>query len=320
MNNYPRIFELVTAAPWAILPYKLAVIRSLLALRFGGQRLAEDDIRAAIEGAAPRGARADSVGGVAVLPVVGTIIPRADLLTESSGGVSIERLRSQFQAALNDPAVGSIVLDIDSPGGQVSGVPELATDIFGARGQKPIVAVANHLAASAAYWLASAADELVVTPSGEVGSIGVFAMHEDISAAMDKFGIKTTLISSGKYKVEGNPFEPLSAEARAAIQARVDEYYQMFTTAVAKQRGVSRRDVVNGFGEGRTVGSREAVALGMADRIGTLADTVQRLAGGNRRRRSAAADIDFRRRRLRLAEKPGSVETGALPDGSGFIK
>ena len=250
--------------------------------------------------AASSGVKTSGGGGVAVLPLVGTIIPRADLFTEMSGGMSVQRFTRQFREALADHDVASIVIDVDSPGGQVSGVEELSREIFGARGQKPITAVANTLAASAAYWIATAADELVVTPSGEVGSIGVLAMHEDVSRWLDQEGIAINLISAGKYKTEGNPFEPLSEEARAAIQSRVDEYYTMFVDAVARNRGVKRADVRGGFGQGRVVGAKEAVALGMADRVATLDETVERMLSGRSRRRGTSADLDFRRRRLRL--------------------
>lgn len=298
--DYTRIIQMAIETPWAILPNKLLAIKHLLTIRAAGERLTADDVRAAVDAAAPRRAPAVT-GGVAVIPIVGTIIPRADMLSESSGAVSVQSLTKQLRQALADPEVGSIVLDIDSPGGQVSGVDELSTEIYNSRGQKPIRAVANSLAASAAYWLASAADEVVVTPSGEVGSIGVLAMHEDISGMLEAEGVKVNIVSAGKYKVEANPFEPLSDEARGAIQARVDEYYTMFTAAVARNRGVKRAEVVGGFGEGRVVGAKQAVSLGMADKVSTFDEVITQLIGGRGRRR-AAADIDFRRRRLRLAE------------------
>jgi len=196
-----------------------------------------------------------------------------------------------------------VVLDVDSPGGAVNGVEELADEMLRARGQKPVVAVANTLAASAAYWIATAADEVVVTPSGEVGSIGVFAVHEDFSAALEAAGIRVSLVSAGKYKMEGNPYEPLGDEGRAALQERVDDYYGMFVGAVARGRGVAAKDVREGFGQGRLVGARQAVELGMADRVATLDETLDRVArrvAGNRSRRGALS-LEARRRRLRLA-------------------
>lgn len=291
-----HILAAVYGTPWAILPAKLVAILGVVHRHAAGERLSAEDIQTAINGAArPPDRRA---GNVAVLPLFGTLVPRANLMTETSGGTSAERFGAAFRAALDDPSVGAIVLDVDSPGGSVSGIEELASDIYRARGTKPITAVANHLAASAAYWVATAADELVVTPSAEVGAIGVFAAHEDLSRAYDMAGVKTTLISAGKYKVEGSPYEPLGDEARAAIQTRVDEYYNMFVRAVARQRGVKTEAVRSGFGEGRVVGARQALELGMADRIGTLAETITRLARSTTGPR--AGDLDFRRRRARM--------------------
>jgi signal peptide peptidase SppA len=277
--RYPHVWAFVAGSPWAILPEKLSAILAVLELREAGEHLDAEEIRARIGAAADRGGPRGG-GGVAVIPILGTISQRADLLTESSGGVSTERVTRSLRQAMADPSVGSILLDIDSPGGSVFGVQELADEIAAAAARKPVVAVANSLAASAAYWLASGASELVVTPSGEVGSIGVLAVHQDESALQEKMGVRTSLVTAGKYKGEGNPFEPLAAEARGALQSRVDEYYGSFTRAVARGRGTTVSAVRGGFGEGRVVGAREAVRLGMADRIDTLDNTLARLASG----------------------------------------
>lgn len=304
-DRYPHVMALVREQPWAILPAKLAVITDLLRFRAEGGRLTAEQIADRIGAAAerPNPARA---GAVAVIPVYGTIVQRVDLFTEMSGGTSTERLSATFAQAVADPSVGSILLRIDSPGGGVYGVAEVADQIFKARGKKPIVAVADSMAASAAYWIASAADEIVVTPGGEVGSIGVFAAHEDISRHLDAEGVGVTLISAGKYKVEGSPFEPLGEEARAAMQSRVNDYYSLFVRAVAKGRGVSVDDVRGGFGEGRVVGAQQAVKFGMADRVDTYDATVARLARGGARPSGQRADgdapglsDDSRRRRAR---------------------
>ena len=149
------------------------------------------------------------------------------------GGTSTERLGHQIDAAVNDDSIKTIILDIDSPGGSVAGVPEVADKIFKARDKKPVVAVANSMAASAAYWIGSAAQELVVIPSGMVGSIGVISAHTDVSKFEENQGFKTTLITAGKFKAEGNMFEPLGTEALESIQSVVDEYYDSFVSAVA---------------------------------------------------------------------------------------
>jgi signal peptide peptidase SppA len=171
-------------------------------------------------------------------------------------------------------------------------VDELSTEIFNARAQKKVVAVSNTLAASAAYYIASAAEEFIVTPSGEAGSIGVYAMHLDFSKQNDMTGVGVEYVSAGKYKVEGNPDQPLSDEARAAMQSRVNDYYNMFVKAVARNRNVKVDDVRNGFGEGRVVGAREAVKLGMADRIATLDQTLARFGADPSNTRTLAAEAD----------------------------
>jgi len=214
---------------------------------------------------------------IAVLPLFGTIAHRMGMMSDISGGTSTERFTQWFRAALQDSSVKSIVIDVDSPGGSVNGVPELADEIFQARNVKPIVAVANAQMASAAYFLGSQASELVSIPSGEAGSIGVFAAHEDVSQAAEKQGVKISLISAGKYKVEANPFEPLSEEARAALQEKVNNYYDMFVNAVARGRGATAEAVRNGFGQGRMLQAVPAQRANMVDRVQTMDRTLKRL-------------------------------------------
>jgi capsid assembly protease len=300
--KYTRIVEAVCETPWAILPQKLAIIQTLLMLRAQGHRLTEKEVAEQLAATPGREGSGQASGqGVAVLPLVGTIIPRGGMFTEIGVAVSVQRFTRVLRQALADPEVGSIVSDIDSPGGQVGGVAELGQEIYEARSRKRIVAVANHLAASAAYWIGSAADELIVSPSGEVGSIGVVAIHEDISGLLEQQGVAVNLITAGRYKVEGNPFEPLNEEARSAIQGRVDEYYGMFTADVARNRGVSVGQVREGFGEGRVVGAETAVSLGMADRVATLDQVLSELSQRQQRQSRARAELDTRRRRLRAA-------------------
>ena len=278
--KYSRILTEFYNTPWAILPEKLAVITDLLVARSLGIRMSDEEIKSLI-GAVEHPTQ-NQVGSVAVIPVYGVLAQRMDLLGAMSGGTSTERLAKQIKTAVDDSAVGTILLDIDSPGGSVFGISEVSNIIFEARKHKKITAIANSLSASAAYWIGSAAEDFVITPGGEAGSIGVLAAHEDISQFEENMGVKTTLISAGKFKVEGNPFEPLTDEAKAAIQSRIDDYYDMFVKAVAKHRDVSVSDVRNGFAEGRVVGAKEANSLGMVDRIATFDETVDRLAGSKR--------------------------------------
>jgi len=232
-----------------------------------------------------------------VLPIVGVIAQRAG---DWYGDTWTDRLAERFDELVGSEKVAGIVLDVDSPGGIVSGTPELAEHIFAARGTKPIVAVANSFMASAAYWIGSAADQVVITPSAEAGSIGVFSAHVDVSAALEQEGIKVSFVHAGKFKVEGNPYQPLAQDARDEMQRAVDYYYGMFTAAVAKHRGMTPGAVRNDLGEGRLMRANQAVAAGMADRIATLGETIQamaqKLAGQQQRSRKAML-----RKRLELS-------------------
>lgn len=206
-------------------------------------------------------------GAIGVIPIRGTIGQHADDWWAST---STDLVAAQISALVGNPSVGAVVLDIDSPGGIVYGTPELATVIREARGGKPIYSLANSMAASAAYWIGAAADKFFVTPSGEVGSLGVWNAHTDFSKADEAEGIKTTLVSAGEFKTEGNPFEPLSDEARADMQASVDRYHEMFIAAVADGRGVSKSTVRDTFGKGRMMGAPAAIKAGMVDGESTL--------------------------------------------------
>lgn len=315
MDLYPRIISFVREQPWALMPEKHAILLDLLRFRNAGGRLTQEEISARVgvkaERAAERrydpdtdefyspahdgetgkflgyhsetsGARLNAKDGVvAILGIIGLISQRAAQVDDMSGpgGTSIERLTARFRAARDDAGVKAIAFDVDSPGGGVYGVQELADEIRAARQAKPIEANANSLAASAAFWLAAAAGGFSSTPSGEVGSIGVYGAHEDLSKMLEQDGIKVTLISAGKFKTEGNPFEPLSEEGLAYWQSRVDEYYDAFKKASAKSRGVSVSEVEKKFGQGRLLGAKAALEAGMIDRIETLDQTVRRLGG-----------------------------------------
>ncbi len=318
--KYPRILEAITSTPWAILPESLQMIAGIFTAAASGHGLTAEEIQARVGAAQRPGGRRS--GAVAILPLHGPIAQRMNMMTAVSGGTSTELFGKQFRAVMAEPGIGSVVIDVHSPGGSVGGVDELATEIFKARGVKPIIAVANSIMASAAYYIAAAADEIVATPSGFVGAIGTVMPHIDISKAEEMEGIKTTLISAGKFKTEGSPHEPLTEEARESLQGIVDGAYDMFVKSVARSRGVSVSAVRNGYGEGRLVSAKTALEMGMADRIGTMQDTLKRLGVAAPDAQMAALSLapepvaeadatpepkavsdDLRQRRLRLAER-----------------
>ena len=149
--------------------------------------------------------------------------------------------------------------------------------------------MSNCLCASAAYYIASQANEFCVSPSSLTGSIGVYQLHEDDSAALDNMGVKFTFISAGKYKTEGNSFQPLDDEARTAMQGVVNDFYDLFTKAVARGRGVAVKAVVNGFGQGRCLTAQDAVKQGLADKIATLDEVLSKYGVKQSPSSSAAA-------------------------------
>lgn len=275
--KYAHILMAVASEIWAMQPEKMLAIIELLATQADGIKFSAEEIEARI---APQTAKAVArrEGAVAIVPMRGVISNRMNLMGNVSGGggTSTEQLAQQLKAVREDDGVKAVILDTDTPGGATQGTDEAAEVVASFRGIKPIVALVNSTAASAGYWIASAADEIVVTPSGWVGSIGVYTVHDNIAAELEKRGVTKTLISAGPYKAEANPFGPLSDEARAYRQTQVDALYSMFVDRVAKGRNVASSVVREGFGQGRMVLARDAVAAGMADRIGTMEDTLAR--------------------------------------------
>jgi len=266
------------ATPWAMEPTRLQAIAAIVASGMD------------VEARTVKRAQPQPGGGIAVLPLMGVITQRGDWMDALFGGgsASVEQFKADFRQAMADGSVGQILINIDSPGGAVYGVDELAEEIAAARGVKPVVAIANSLAASAAYWIGSSAGEFYVTPSGEAGSIGVWQAHFDYSAALAEAGIKPTLISAGKFKVEGSPYAALDPEAQDFMQSRVDDYYGAFTKAVARGRGVGVAQVRDGMGQGRVLGADATLAAGMVDGVATFDDVVRRMQRSAKQARTAA--------------------------------
>lgn len=278
------------STPWALQREVLAAYAGGLARKFGGRAaggIDEDDYGAPVKAAAPGRGNINRTGSIAVVPLIGTVVQRAGMMEMCGGGTSVQRFTAAFREAMADETISQILIEIDSPGGSVYGVGELFAEVYSARSAKPVVAIANSLAASAAYWVGCAASEFYVTPGGEVGSIGVWQAHEDWSQALVNEGVKPTLISAGKYKVEGNPYAPLDTEAQAFMQSRVDDYYTAFTKAVAKGRGVSIDSVRNGMGQGRVLGSDAALAEKMVDGIATMDEVIKKMSRSARAGRSS---------------------------------
>lgn len=295
------------ATPWALMPERLNALAAVLG-RWSRNEPAGTEILERVM--ADREARqvkrqagqAAAGNGIAVLPLYGVVTQRGNMVDDVSGPgtTSTQMFGAALRQALADDSVGQILIDIDSPGGSVYGVAELADQIQSARAAKPVVAIANSLAASAAYWIGCSAGELYVTPGGEVGSIGVWQAHFDYSQALATDGVKPTLISAGKYKVEGNPYEPLDEEARGFMQSRVDDYYGAFTKAVAKGRGQPIASVREGMGQGRVLGADTALAQKMVDGIATFDDVISMMQKRGRAQNRATSRLTQARNTLAL--------------------
>ena len=284
MYKYSRYIGHVLQHPWAITLEKLSIVSALIQERAAGHRLSDEELAERLQAqTVTMRSPAPAGGAVAVIPVHGVIAHRADSFAASSGGTSAEAIGKALNRASLDETVSAIILDIDSPGGSVEGIPELATQIARVATVKPVVAHVSALAASAAYWLASQATEIIVTPSGSVGSIGVYMLLVDESEALAKDGIKVNAISAGDLKLEGAPWLPLSDEARVHLQAQVDQVYQTFVGMVAAGREVSIAEIKAQYGQGRVYLAKEALKRGMIDRIATFDDTLGRAVSGRLR-------------------------------------
>jgi len=269
--------------PWAILPSTLQAALDLFE-RADGKTTATPDINArAAKKITGRGqSRTDE--GVAEIPIYGAIAKNVDIFDRIFGGATATGdVRDQVQAALADDSVHTILLDIDSPGGTVAGVPELADVISAAAGQKNVVAFTDGMMASAAYWLGASANKVYASRAAQVGSIGVFATLTDLSVGAHQLGMKREVVKHGRIKGGGTAGMPLDADTRQQVQASVDTYGEMFDAHVMASRGLAE-DGMAQAGEGRLFIGAKAQSVGLIDEVATYEDVRARLItdGGKR--------------------------------------
>jgi capsid assembly protease len=208
-----------------------------------------------------KGSQALTAGQVGIFGVLG----QNDWFADSD----YSQIRASVRRALGDPNVKTVDLLIDSPGGSVLGLPETADAIHAANRVKPVRAFVTGIAASAAYWLASQASTITLTPSGEVGSVGVLDLHADISKALDNAGVKLTAVTAGPHKTERAPFTPLTEDAIAHMQVGVDRWYGDFLGAIRRGRS-ARISSTGNYGGGRMLSAREALAAGLVDFVSSF--------------------------------------------------
>lgn len=267
----------VLNSPWAITPEKLQVIQQIYIKRVAnGHPLTKEVIEAALDGHENDIHKVfQIVNGNAIIPIEGTIAKRMNLFHSVSGGASTEMIKKDIDKALNDPTVNRIILNIDSPGGAVGGINELAMFIREIRNKKSIIAFSDGVMTSAAYWIGSAASEVVI--SGDtvtVGSIGVVASHVDVSENDKMKGIKVTEITAGKFKRIVSEHEKLSVEGRKSIQEQLDYIYSVFVGVVAENRNTGVDTVLKDMADGRLFIGRQGIEAGLVDRIASLEDLI----------------------------------------------
>lgn len=266
-------FSIASNQPWMIQQEALETILTIAHDRHGDVQAVQTRIGRPLDNARTVSMR----DGVAVIPVTGPIFRYANLFTEISGATATGVLARDIQTALDNPYVRGIVLEVNSPGGEATGINELAKLIRDARAQKPIKAYVAGSGASAAYWLASAADEVVVDELAVLGSIGVVMSYLDTSKRDATSGVRSIEIVSSQSP--DKRVDPTTDEGRAKVQSIVDAMAQVFVQAVADNRGITPDKVLSDFGRGGVLVGADAVAAGMADRIGSLESVIAELAG-----------------------------------------
>lgn len=268
----------VLTAPWAIMPDKLLEIQAVYSAHFRGEKIDIEAIEARIGRPLANEQQEYRVepGGVAVLSISGVISNKANMFTRVSGGASAQLLQKQVESMRSDPRVRSAVLDFDTPGGNVLGIPALAESIKALAAEKPTVSVSTGMMASAGYWLGSAANAVYISGTTDyVGSIGVVATHQYDPR---KDSGTTTEITAGKFKRMASDSGPLTAEGRAYMQQQVDHLYSVFVETVAQNRRASTEQVLANMADGKLFIGQQAIDAGLVDGVSTVDAMVERLA------------------------------------------
>lgn len=278
MTPYPRIAAALLSARWCITPAALAAIRNTFEAACAGRLRADEHMPMPGQPDDYEEAEPVMAEGILVVPVHGVCARYLSAMETDCGGLDLNDTEKTLREAQADPRVQGIVLHFNSPGGTVTGIPELASLIRTISETKPVIAFTDAQCCSAAYWLASACDSIVVTPTADVGSIGVYSALVDESAAWAQEGYKLELMKAGKHKAMGIPGLPLAPEDRALIQAEVNSIYAMFTADVVANRARNGATVAEDTMQGQTFMGGTAVAVGLADRVvGSLTDLLAAL-------------------------------------------
>jgi signal peptide peptidase SppA len=322
MSNLHRILDQAIGRPLLLTPEKAMVIYDVLAGRvdLATFAAAEAEEMRGVEPMAYRNlsvvdryGRAvplyPNVNGVAQITIDGSLVNRGAYIGASSGVVSYEGIRSQIRTAVADSDVRGIMLDINSPGGQASGMFSLAEEVRNAATQKPVVAFVNDMAASAAYGIASGATEIVVSRSSVVGSIGVVLLHLDRSGELAQKGVTPTLIHAGANKVDGHAFAPLPESVRSSLQAEVNKIYDLFLDTVAQGRGRKMSKKAVRATEARVFMGQDAIDAGLADAIATVDQVIDALSRG----RKVSASVQQPQKGAKMVSEDNPTPEAAAP-------
>ncbi|HUV50119.1 MAG TPA: S49 family peptidase [Anaerolineae bacterium] len=274
-----QLYDLMINSAWAITPDKLEEILQVVEAKQLGE-LKDIEAKLSLADAGQAENRYKVENGIAFIKIYGTLAKRMNIIAAASGGTSYEIAGRDFQKALADPAVETILLDVDSPGGNVSGLMVFTNLIYESRLKKRIIAFCNGLAASAAYFIASAAHEVIISDkSAQAGSIGIIGLHMDRSAAYEQKGLKPTVLKAGKFKAVGNEYNPLSKDDEKNIQGKLDFLYGLMIQDIARNRGVTADVADKQMGQGRLFIGEQAIDVGLADRIESWDSLLTRLKG-----------------------------------------
>jgi ClpP class serine protease len=319
MKSYPAILGTLFNTLHCILPSKLEDIATFVESAAAGTLVAMEPPEQRQPYCLSADGRDVSVsditsagpGYVAVLPLFGTMFQHGSMEMNASGGTSTEQFGRQFSALNASPAVKTIVIEAHTPGGQVWGTEELSNLIYAARGRTRVVTIVNSQMASAGLWVGTAAEQVFITPGGEMGSVGVVSMHVDVSQSEEKRGIKRTLIATPDKKIAGHPWAPLDSETAVEWHSKIEGTMDRFVNALARNRRVSTDHVRAKFGGGGMLTSRQAVNARMADGVATLNEVlggeIRRLKGG-----TGGGNARANARQLELAEAECDLLSGGI--------
>jgi len=280
MKTHKRVLMELSTRYWALHPDKLEQVTDFVATQLGGGK-SPVSASEVFEDSGQDVRNYDVQDGVAIIPLTGVMDRRMNLFQAISGGTSSQQLAARIREAASDNGVTGLLLDIDSPGGSVFAIEEIAEAVQEAKAIKPVIAHSYGQCCSAAYWVGSQADRFVIGSNAEVGSIGVVYVHYDRSEQDRTKGVSRTIMTAGKYKRIAGDAAPLSSDGAQYIQEQLDTYYSLFVDAVAQGRGVSANAVLSDMAEGRTFIGEQALKAGLVDEIGTIEHALA-LARGKR--------------------------------------